>query len=228
MRSITKVFTAAAMVWAGIVIGLMGCDRTLTAPDPISPKANMQITNVSLGVAGALLLQPLAPSGNVSGASVGFPEPTFTLTIFNAISVELRDFRVDYFAEDGLTPLGTRPFAGALHRFIDGGNIPDAGLTAIGPGSAVPPANPLVAGRPGTLDLQLKIVSDELRSFISGPDNAIGSFPADTASRDDYKGTVIARVAIRGADINGNFVEAVANLTVTGIVPSGVGASSTP
>lgn len=228
MRSITKVFTVAAMVWAGIVIGLMGCDRTLTAPDPISPKANMQITLVDLGVNGALLLQPLQPTGNVSGSSADFPEPRFTLTIFNGISVELRDFRVDYFAEDGVTPLGTRPFAGALHQFIDGGNVPDAGLTTIAPGSAVPPQNPLVPGRVGTAIVQLRIVSNELRSFLAGPNGTFqlfaGQIPPDA---DDFKGTVIARVSIRGADINGNFVEAVAVLTVNSAVPTGTG-SATP
>jgi hypothetical protein len=218
MRSITKLFTMAAMVWAGIVVGLMGCDRTLTAPDPISPKANMQITSIRFGADDTVLLAPLAGgTSNTTGDSVAFPEPQFEVQIFNAISVELRDFRVDYFAEDGVTPLGTRPFAGPLHRFVDGGEIPDAGLTTIAPGSAVPPADPIEAGAPGRTTLIFPVVSAELRSFLAGPDGRFRAFAEDTSSIDDFRGNVIARVRIRGADINGNLVEAVANLTVNSL-----------
>jgi hypothetical protein len=206
MRS--KTFAAVLMLWACTVLAFVGCDRHGSPDDIVSPRADIQITTLNL-TAGSILAPVVGTTSNTTASSADFPQVVARLTIFNGITVQLLDYRVDYFQQDGVTSLGLQPFGGLLTERIDGGAITQLSPTSINPGT-----NPLVTGTVGTADVTIKVVSDELRSFLAGPDNHFRQFSEDRSDTDDFRGLVIAVITIRGVDLNSNQVTVKARVTV--------------
>jgi hypothetical protein len=221
MRSVSRVLAMAAFVWTCVVVG-MGCNKKLDAPDLISPKADIQITNLQLTAGEILAPTAAGATGNVTSSSADFPQVVMRLTIFNGIAVNLVGFRVDYFTEDGLTPLGLSPFTGVLQRRIDAGTLTENGATSITPGTV-----PLIAGAVSNTDFRLKVVSDELRSFLAGPDGRFRQFAEDTTTLDDFRSLVVARLRIQAVDINGNHIDIPATISVAATVPQPGGSTAT-
>lgn len=211
---VNKVFGTAVVLWVSAMIALVGCDRHGTPDDPISPRADIKITTLNL-TSGALLAPISGGTGNVSATSADFPQVLVRLEIFNGIDVQLLDFRVDYFAEDGVTSLGLNPTGGFLTQLARAGTVGDVGVLSIAPGSL-----PIRNGTTGTpTDILLKVVSDELRSFLAGPNATFRTSSEDVNDTDDFRGLVVAQVRIRGVDINSNRIEVITRLAVTGTVP---------
>lgn len=226
MRSVSKLFAMVVMLWVGVVAALVGCDRHYSPDDPISPRADMKLTTLQLANNGEILspipADTTGGTGNVTSSSADFPQVNARLTIFNGISVQLLDYRVDYFQQDGVTPLGIGSFGGLLTTFVDGGLIGLHTTTSLTPETdtrAVREDGQRLNGAPGTVDITLKIVSDELRSFLAGPNGTFRTTTEDTRDTDDFRGLVVAQLRIRGVDINSNKVEVISRIAVSSTVP---------
>ena len=227
MRSVSKLFAMVVMLWVGVVAALVGCDRHLAPDDPISPRADLKLTTLQL-TNGEILAPNVATTsggtGNVTASTADFPQVNVRLQIFNGISVQLLDYRVDYFQQDGVTPLGIGSFGGLLTTFVNGGVIGLHQTTSISPD--VDPRGVLEGGdktnpngTPGQVDILLKIVSDELRSFLAGPNGKFRTSTEDNTDTDDFRGLVVCQVKIRGVDINSNKIEIITRLTASATVP---------
>lgn len=226
MRSVSKLFAMVVMLWVGVVAALVGCDRHYAPDDPISPRADMKLTTLQLGTNGEIL-SPIAaggagPTTGVTASSADFPQVNARLEIFNGISVQLLDYRVDYFQQDGVTPLGIGSFGGLLTQFVDGGLIGLHTTTSLAPETDTRAAREdgqRSLGVRGSVDLTLKVVSDELRSFLAGPNGRFRTSTEDTNDTDDFRGLVVAQIRIRGVDINSNKVEVITRLAAGSTVP---------
>lgn len=229
MRSVSKLFAMVVMLWVGVVVALMGCDRHYSPDDPISPRADIKITTLNLQQGS--ILSPAASdsaggTGSVTASSTDFPQVNARLQVFNGIAVQLLDYRVDYFQQDGVTPLGIGSFGGLLTLLLPGGTLSENNATSIAPGST-----PINVGVASSTDVLLKVVSDELRSFLAGPDGTFRTTTENTTDTDDFRGLVVAQLRIRGVDINSNRVEVITRLAVSATVatdPALAGASTGP
>lgn len=223
MRSVSKLFAMVVMLWVGVVAALVGCDRKYSPDDIISPKANVKLTTLNLAAGAVLGPSVSTATGNVTASSADFPQIRARLEIFNAISVQLHDYRVDYFQQDGLTPLSIGAFGGLLTQFVDGGSMGLHQVVSLSPDvkqlSVRTDDVEDAPGTPGRIDLNLKLVSDELRSFLAGPNGTFRTFNEQTTDTDDFRGLVVAQLTIRGTDINSNRIEVITRVAIGATVP---------
>lgn len=173
-----------------LTVALAGCDQSLSTGDAISPRSDVQITGVT--VPGGVVLAPILSSGASSattGVSAEFPAVGVNVAVFNGVSVNVTGFRIAYLQEDGVTPLGLLPITGGVARFLPAQFSPDGSV-------------------PSTATLTINVVSQDLRSFLAGPDALLGT-------SDDLPGTVNAVLTLRGTDINAHDFALTAQITIT-------------
>ena len=223
MRTVSKVFVSVVTLWALTVLGLMGCDRHLAPDNIVSPRADVQITSLGLatGTNGAILSPLSSTTNNTTGtgpapSSADFPQVPVTISDFNGIAVQLLDYKVDYFQEDGVTPLGVSSFGGILDQRIDPGTLTQTNQLSITPGT---PGLPLIAGAAAKLTVTIKVVSDQLRSFLAGPNGSFATTTEAAAASDDFKGLVVGNITVRGVDQNSNQIAATARIAISAVVP---------
>lgn len=185
------------IVFAGSVFTDLGCNPNLPLDDPLSPKSDIEMSQITPAI-----LSPVQFQGKLR-----FPEPSLSLRIRNAVGVNLTGFAVSYTrAVDG-TPLGLPLHSGGLNIFVRGGTF-----TQI---LSIDPTSETTTTRPGTQSVatfQLDIISRELEEFLRGPDGILGN-------DDDSRILVNADITIFGRDINGHFRSVEGTLTI-GTQPS--------
>ena len=180
------------VIWGFVFLGVLcGCNKSLAPGDPISGKADAEVTH--LAIPGGTLLAPVIAQGTsttTTGVSAEFPAIGVEVTLFNGVSLNLTGFRVSYAQEDG-TPLAVGGNAGGLSEHMEG----QFNATTNAPA-------------PVKLTLTIPVVSASARSFIAGTDGKLGT-------GDDYQSTVTATIVITGTDINGNDLQIPTQVTIT-------------
>lgn len=211
--------TFGTMVTGGLVLGyvalavLVGCDNSLRTDDPVSPHADVRITNIALPTGG--LVAPFI--GALAGTeattpvtAIGFPELGVTVTVFNGISVTFERYVIDYFQEDGVTPLGVKGQSGFLTRFLLGGYPAASTFGTLDPSQT---ATGIAVGGVATRDvLQIPSVSPELGTLLSGSDRILGT-------SDDVRNLVVGVLTVFGEDVNKHEFRIQSRFTITTAIP---------
>jgi hypothetical protein len=199
--------------FVGLMV-LVGCDKSLKGGDPISPRADVRITAIILANQSSILT-PFV--GSISGTqsttpvtSVAFPDITLQLAVFNGVSVNFTRFMIEYFQEDGVTPLGVRPLTGFVDQFLLGGFPSAADLTSIAP--TANSTNILVGGIVAGTQIRIPGVSLALRNLFAGGDGRLGT-------ADDLPNLVVGLVTLFGEDINKNDFRVQSRFTISATIP---------
>jgi len=204
--------TSLAMGFIGLLV-LMGCDRSLKGNDLISPTADARITAVRFE--SGSILAPFV--GAIQGTeattpvtAVAYSDAQVEVTIFNGINVTFNRFMVEYYLEDGMTPLGIAPYRGFLQQFVLGGYPSASDFTSIDP--AQTPTGVKVGGILGKATIRIPAVTIDLQEFMAGPDHIFGT-------ADDYRGTVVGVMTVYGEDMNAHDIQISSRFAISSRIP---------
>ncbi|MBI4861196.1 MAG: hypothetical protein HY815_13205 [Candidatus Riflebacteria bacterium] len=195
--------------FVGLVI-LMGCDKSLRGDDPFSPTADVRIAEIWFpsGIVMAPFIgavQGTETTTPVTGMS--FPDLYIRVANFNGVSVHFTRFMIEFFQQDGTTPLGVPPLNGFMDRFMLGGYPHASGLDTI-----APTANStgfLVFGITSVIELRIPGVSAELAQVLL----------ARVGRAQDKTDLAIGVVTIFGEDINHNDIRISGRYTIRPVLP---------